>query len=172
MMDVSDSSEAHGAPSEARGEATEEAQIREEARRLHGLFADHPAGLVQYLSGQIATVKTYAQILVGLCGLTVTVTGFSGAHMIRSGSLSASLMVAGIAMVLGGLMMCLQTITGLRWVSQELRDDLVETAVVVIRRRNRKQRRLSIAAVFVALGLVCYLAAVSVAALVSGNLIG
>lgn len=148
-----------------------EPKIREEARRLHQLFANDPAHFIQYLSNQIATVKTYAQILVGLCGLTVTVTGFSGAHMIRSGSLSAGLMVAGIALVLGGLMMCLQTITGLRWVSQELRDDLIETAVVVIRRRNRKQRLLSIAAVFVAGGLVCYLAAVSVAALVSGNLI-
>lgn len=149
-----------------------EDQIREEARRLHQLFQGQPAQLVQYLSHQIATVKTYAQILVGLCGLTVTVTGFSGAHMIRAGSLSASLMVGGIALVLAGLMMCLQTITGLRWVSQELRDDLVETAVIVIHRRNRKQRRLSLAAVFVAGGLVCYLAAVSVAALVVGNLAG
>src|SRR6187549_3269843 len=105
-------------PNDEPLEPTGEAQIREEARRLHQLFAQEPAHLVQYLSGQIATVKTYAQILVGLCGLTVTVTGFSGAHMIRSGSLSASLMVAGIALVLGGLMMCLQTITGLRWVSQ------------------------------------------------------
>ncbi len=147
----------------------DETQIRDEARRLHQLFADSPAQLVQYLSNQIATVKTYAQILVGLCGLTVTVTGFSGAHMIRSGSTSAGLMVAGIALVLIGLLLCLQTITGLRWVSQELRDDLIETAVVVIHRRNRKQRTLTIAAVFVAGGLFCYLGAVSVAALVTGN---
>lgn len=148
----------------------DDAQIREEARRLHQLFATQPAQLVQYLSHQIATVKTYAQILVGLCGLTVTVTGFSGAHMIRAGSLSAGLMVGGIALVVLGLMLCLRTITGLRWVSQELRDDLVETAVVVIHRRNRKQRSLAVAAIFVTAGLVCYLAAVSVAALVTGNL--
>ena len=143
--------------------------VREEARRLHALFAAQPAQLVQFLSGQIATVKTYAQILVGLCGLTVTVTGFSGAHMIRSGSISAGLMVAGIALVMIGLVVCIRTITALRWVSQELQDDLIETAVVVIERRNRQQHLLSIAAVFVAAGLGCYLAAVSVAALVSGN---
>ncbi len=143
--------------------------VREEARRLHALFAEQPAQLVQFLSGQIATVKTYAQILVGLCGLTVTVTGFSGAHMIRSGSISAGLMVAGIALVMIGLVVCIRTITALRWVSQELQDDLIETAVVVIERRNRQQHLLSLAAVFVAGGLGCYLAAVSVAALVSGN---
>ena len=143
--------------------------VREEARRLHALFAPQPTQLVQFLSGQIATVKTYAQILVGLCGLTVTVTGFSGAHMIRSGSVAAGLMVAGIALVMIGLVVCIRTITALRWVSQELQDDLIETAVVVIGRRNRQQHLLSIAAVFVAAGLGCYLAAVSVAALVSGN---
>jgi hypothetical protein len=42
---------------------------------------------------QVATVKTYAQVLIGLCGLTITVTGFSGAHMIRSGSIPATISI-------------------------------------------------------------------------------
>jgi hypothetical protein len=149
----------------------DEAQVREEAKQLHQLFAHQPSQLVQYLSGQIATVKTYAQLLVGLCGLTVTVTGFSGAHMIRSGSISSGLMVMGIALIMVGLLLCLRTITGLRWVSQDLREDLVEMAVVVIKRRNHKQQLVSTAAVFVACGLFAYLAAVCVAALVAGNVI-
>lgn len=144
--------------------------VQDEARNLNRLFADQPIQLVQYLGHQIATVKTYAQVLIGLCGLTVTVTGFSGAHMIRAGSLAASLMVGGIGLVLIGLITCIRTITRLRWVSQDLRDDLAETAVIVIQRRNRQQRAVSIAAIFVAGGLLCYLAAVMVAALVTGNL--
>jgi hypothetical protein len=144
--------------------------VREEARRIHQLFADQPSQLIVYLAGQIATVKTYAQILVGLCGLAITVTGFSGAHMIRSGSLASTLMICGISLVIIGLIVCLRTITALRWVSQELRDDLVETAAVVIERRNRQQHAVTTAAMFVAGGIVCYLGAVSVAAIVSGNL--
>ncbi len=147
-----------------------EADIREEARRMRTLFAGQDAQLVLYLASQLTTLKTYAQVLVGLCGLTVTVTGFSGAHMIRAGSLSAALMVTGIALVLVGLLLCLGTLTVLRWVSQELRDDLTETAVIIIRRRNRQQRRISIAALFVAAGLGAYLAAVSTAALAGANL--
>ena len=143
---------------------------REEAERLHRLFDANPRELVHYLATQIATVKTYAQVLVGLCGLTVTVTGFSGAHMIRAGSLSASFMVGGITLVLVGLLLCLRTITRLRWVSQELRDDYIEMAVVIITRRNRQQRILSIAAWFVSGGLASYLAAVVVAAIVSGQM--
>jgi len=144
--------------------------VHEEAKRLNQLFADQPIQLVQYLSHQIATVKTYAQVLIGLCGLTITVTGFSGAHMIRSGSAAATLMVAGIGLVVIGLVTCIRTITRLHWVSQDLGEDLAATTVVVLQRRDRQQRAVSIAAVFVAGGLGCYLAAVTVAALVTGNL--
>ena len=143
--------------------------VNDEVRHLLRLFKDQPVALVQYLGHQIATVKTYAQVLIGLSGLTVTVTGFSGAHMIRSGSLSASLMVGGIALVMVGLVICIRTITRLHWVSQDLRDDLEETLGIVLQRRNRHQRALSVAAVFVAGGLACYLASVTVAALVAGN---
>jgi len=144
----------------------------DEAARLHRLFEGQPVQLVIYLASQLATVKTYAQVLIGLCGLTVTVTGFSGAHMIRSGSLAATFMVGGIALVLVGLLLCLRTVTRLRWVSQDLQDDLVHTARVIIQRRNAQQRVLTIAAFFVAAGLASYLVAVIVAALVSGNLDG
>jgi H+/gluconate symporter-like permease len=63
----------------------------------------------------------------------------------------------------------IRTITRLHWVSQDLRDDLAETLIIVLGRRNRQQRALVVAAVFVAAGLACYLAAVTVAALVAGN---
>lgn len=139
--------------------------VHEEARRLRALYANRDTELVGLLSSQIATVKTYAQVLVGLCGLTITVTGFSGAHMIRAGSASALLMAIGIALVLVGLTSCIRTITQLRWVTQDLRDDLAETAAIVLARRNRQQRRVSLAAVFVISGLACYLAAVVVASL-------
>ena len=147
--------------------------VADEARRICALYAGRGAELVSLLSHQIATVKTYAQVLVGLCGLTVTVTGFSGAHMIRAGSLSAGLMVAGIALVLIGLVACIRTITRLRWVTQDLRDDLLDTTIRVLERRNHQQRLLARGAVFVVAGLTCYLAAVVVAALASGaNLSG
>jgi hypothetical protein len=148
-------------------------EAAEEARRLHAVFADHPSDLLAHLARQIARVKTYAQVLVGLCGLTLSVTGVAGARMIRAGSLAAMLMVCGIVLVLIGLVLCIRTITTMRWVTQDLRDDLVETARVVIERRDRQQRRLTTAARFVGGGIVLYLAAVVVTATVpSSNFIG
>lgn len=135
-----------------------------EARRLVALLGEQPFQLLTFLSNQLAVVKTQAQMLMGLCGLTVTVTGFSGSHMVQAGAFSSSLMVVGIALTLVAAIQCLRTLTETRWVSQELADALSETAQVIIERRDRLQHRLTIAGRFVGLGLTAYLGAVAAAA--------
>lgn len=140
----------------------------EEATRVAALFERRPSDLVVFLSGQLAVLKSQATTLVGLCGLTVTVTGFSGAHMIRAGSVATIAMVVGICLIVAGLAICLRTMTRLRWVTQDLSDDLTETARVVIERRNTEQRNLNVATTFVGAGLVAYLVAVVLAAWLVG----
>lgn len=137
---------------------------RQEAQRLTKLLAGQPFQLLSFLSGQLAVIKTQAQMLMGLCGLTVTVTGFSGSHMVQAGAISSALMIAGIALTLIAAIECLRTLTETRWVSQELNDSLEETAFVVIERRDRLQHRLSVAGRFVGLGLTAYLGAIAAAA--------
>jgi len=138
--------------------------VREEAERVVKLFGEQPASMVGFLSGQLGVLKTQAQTLTGLCGLTITVTGFSGHQMVRAGPLSAGAMVLGILLILVAIVITLRTLTRLRWVSQDLGDDLVKTAETVIERRNRQQARLSVAGGFVAAGLGCYLLSVVFAA--------
>lgn len=140
-----------------------------EARRLVALLGAQPFQLLTFLSNQLAVVKTQAQMLMGLCGLTVTVTGFSGSHMVQAGPLSSVLMVVGIALTLVAAILCLRTLTETRWVSQELADLLEETTQVIIERRDRLQHRLTVAGRFVGLGLGAYLGAVAAAALSTLN---
>lgn len=140
----------------------------EEAQRVVALFEKRPSDLVTFLSGQLAVLKSQASMLVGLCGLAVTVTGFSGAHMIRAGSVATLSMVVGIALIVVGLLVCLRTLTRLRWVTQDLTDDLVVTATTVITRRNTEQRNLLVSTTFIAGGLVAYLVAVVLAAWLVG----
>lgn len=136
----------------------------EEARRLVGHLGTQPFQLLTYLSGQLSVLKSQAQMLLGLCGLAVTVTGFSGAHMIRAGSASAVTMVVGIGFVLAAATLCISTMGHIRWVTQDLSDDLTETARAVLERRDRQQARLQIASYLVAVGLAAYLSAVAIAA--------
>lgn len=138
---------------------------QEEARRLNSLFDGRPAELLALLGNQLSVLKQHAQMLMGLCGLVITVTGFSGAHMVRSGSTAAALMVLGIGSVLVAALLCLRALTQVRWVTKSLSDNMLHTVMVVLERRDRQHALLSWAAIFVGLGLAAYLAAVAVAAL-------
>ncbi|MFO0727727.1 MAG: hypothetical protein U1E65_28365 [Myxococcota bacterium] len=138
-----------------------------EAKRLAELCADDPLELLRLLSSQLATVKTQAQVMISLTSVIITVTGFSGAHIVASGPGPAGLMLTGIGLILVAAVECLRTLTETRWVTQELGDSLVGTAETVILRRNRLQRRLTVAGRFVGGGLLAYLSAVAVAAVVA-----
>lgn len=138
---------------------------REEAARLVQVFAGSPRELVAFLSNQLSVLKSQAQILMGLAGLIITVTGFSGHNMVRAGWLSAGAMIGGIAIVLVAIIVTMRALAQVRWVSQDLSDDLAKTATAVITRRNRQQRALSLASACVAVGLALYLLSVVMAAL-------
>ncbi len=135
---------------------------QQEAQRLVRAFAEPE--LLRFLADQLGVLKNQAQLLMGLCGLAITVTGFSGAHMIQAGPVSAGAMVVGIALILVGAVAVLRVLLGVRWVSQDLDDEPALTATRVIAHRDRQQARLGFAGVFVALGLAAYLLSVALAA--------
>jgi hypothetical protein len=135
-----------------------------EAQRLARALSEPE--LLGFLAAQLGVVKNQAQLLMGLCGLAITVTGFSGTHMIKAGPLSAGSMVVGIALILIGAVAVLRVLLRVRWVSQDLADEPATTAARVIVHRDRQQHRLGVAGVFVALGLAAYLLSVALAAVV------
>ena len=135
------------------------------ANTTAGVYPDDVNESRTLLANQLGMVKHQAQLLLGLCGLTITVTGFSGAHMIRAGSASAMTMVAGIALIQIAVVLCIRTLTKISWISQSLGESMTRTAEVAATHRNDQQQRLVVAGVFVGLGLATYLAAVIIAAL-------
>jgi hypothetical protein len=141
----------------------------DEARRLAALFAGNPAGLLGILTAQLSVLKTQAQIFMGLATITITVTGFSGHNMVRGGIASTTAMLLGVGLVLAGIVLTLRALRQLRWVTQDLADDLAVTALAAIRRRDREQRTLGGAGALIASGVGAYLVAVVLAALANGR---
>lgn len=144
----------------------------DESKRLVALFAGRSDALIGLLSTQLGVLKTQSQMLLGLSGLVVTVTGFSGHNMVRGGVWSTTAMLFGIALVLAGVVTTLRVSARLRWVSQDLEDDLIATALTVIRRRDAQSRALALAGAFVGAGLCAYLLSVVLAALAIGARMG
>jgi len=145
-------------------EAPPSQEVQNTARRIVALFEGQPASLLTYLVGQVSTLRSQAQSMMGLCGLIITVTGFSGPRMVQAASFSAYAMVAGIALCFVGAVLSLRVMIRIRWVSRDLHDDLTVTVVRVIHQRDILQRRMTVAGGFVAGGLAAYLVAVAAAA--------
>lgn len=74
--------------------------------------------LCLFLSGQLAILKTEAQVILGLCGLALTVTGFSGGNVIRSGSLASNFLVAGIVFIMISGTLAIFTLSHVKWITQ------------------------------------------------------
>ena len=144
--------------------ALPERPVEETARQLVAVFADQPTKLLDFLVSQVSAVRQQAQSMLGLCGLIITVTGFSGPRMIEASALSAWAMVTGIALTLVGAIVSLRVMVQIRWVSDQLDDDLVATAVRILHRRDVQHGRITIAGIFVAAGLAAYLLSVAVTA--------
>ncbi len=134
------------------------------AERLVSVFEGQRAQLLTFLVNQMAAVRSQAQAMMGLCGLIITVTGFSGPRMIVAATFSAYAMVAGILLTLVGAVLSLRVMADIRWVTSVLSDDLVDTTQRILRMRDAQHNRVLVASLFVALGLAAYLVAVAVAA--------
>ena len=61
----------------------------EEADHLLGLYDSDAGRIMDVLHGQLTNLAGRAQTLLQLAGLTITVTGFSGASIARSGRVAA-----------------------------------------------------------------------------------
>ena len=97
------------------------------------------------------------QVILTLCGLVITVTGFSGGNVIKAGSTSSGFLVAGIICILLSLPLAVFTIGQIRWVTQDLDEDAKRFIKAVIQRRNVHRFRLMMAIVLLVVGLACYM---------------
>lgn len=140
----------------------------DEVKHLVRLYEGNAPQLMTLLSSQLQVVKTQGQMLLGLCGITITVTGFSGHNMVRAGTFSTVCMVLGISIILVAIVLTLRALARILWVSAELDEDIEKTVRTVIERRDRQQRALQVAASAITVGFALYSMAV-IAAAFSGS---
>lgn len=143
--------------------------VAAEIEKLSLLYDNDPRGLMALLSGQLSVLKSQAQMLMGLSGLCITVTGFSGHNMVKSGPIGAISMSLGIGLILVGVLFALRTMTATRWVSEDLDADLGVFLERVIPRRNTQQSQMRFAFIFVGVGFAFYVLSVIYSAFALGQ---
>jgi hypothetical protein len=138
----------------------------DETRHLLGLYGGDAAKIMWATESHLTILAARAQTLLSLAGITVT--GFSGANIARTGRLAAGLLVSGLAVVLLSAAVAMVGILRVRWVTSLPPCTLEGTIANALEIRDDKTARFSVALRLLAVGLLLYGA--SVALLLVGNL--
>jgi len=147
----------------------ESAKYSLEVVMLEEIYDGKKDQLINMLAGQLSIIKQQAQVYLGLCGLALTVTGFSGGNVIRSGSLASGFLVAGIVFIYIAAVISIFAVGNIKWITQIMVRDTRLWIHNTIERRDLFQRYLFVSATALGIGLVCYLSAVSIAAVRQGD---
>lgn len=140
----------------------------EEAEHLMTLYRGDGPAIMAMLSGQLSMLAARSQTLLSLAGITITVTGFSGASIARSGRLAALLLCSGLVLVMVSASFAIAGILHVEWITNTKPIPLVDAVRLGLHRRDAKTRRYRWSIGFLVIGLSLYVA--SVVFLLLGNL--
>lgn len=136
----------------------------EEASRILSLYHE-PREIVALLERQFGVLTSRAQVLLGLCGIVITTTGFSGRSIASTGLLAQWLVVSGIFFVLFAAAAIVWGILQLNWITCyggfDSKDDPVGALVRMLVYRDRKTRAYRMGLILLLVGLALYVTAIA-----------
>jgi hypothetical protein len=139
----------------------------QEVEHLMGLYAGDAVAILSRLDGQLSILANRAQTLLSLAGITITVTGFSGASIAHSGRLAAWLLVLGLVFVLVAAAFTMMGILRVRWTTQMAPCGLENAIRFAIDRRDEKTRVYSRSLGLLVVGLSLYVSSIGLLLLAS-----
>ncbi len=134
----------------------------EEADRLVELVGAGSWDVIHgILERQFAVLHNRAQVLIGLCGIVITTTGFSGRLIAGTSPHAQGLIIAGVAIVLLSATLIVWGVQHIRWLTQQPGDDLRGWLFASLAYRDRKTTIYRVAIAFLLVGLSFYVIAIA-----------
>jgi hypothetical protein len=125
------------------------------------LVGNEPHAALQVLERQLSVVVLRTQVLLSLCGIVITVTGFSGRAIATTSEFARLCISIGICVVLGAATTAIGGVLRIRWLTQVITDEPLESLVRAIEVREAKSRYLEVALVLFVAGFALYCAAIA-----------
>lgn len=132
-----------------------------EVQRILKLAEGNAARAFELVDKQLAVLVLRTQVMLSLSGIVITVTGFSGREIARTSEAARVLISSGILVVLLSAAVAIGGVLRLRWLTQELTDDVEATLTNMLKVRDTKSRFLTAALVLFVLGFACYCVAIA-----------
>ena len=128
----------------------------DEVKRILGLVKGDPRAAYEMVQSQLSVLVLRTQVMLSLSGIVITVTGFSGRTIAQTSEVARGLVAAGILVVLAAAATAIGGVLRLRWLTQELTDDVEATLTRMLEIRDTKSRYLGFALLLFVVGFACY----------------
>ena len=128
----------------------------EELAYLREIYGKNDDKILNWITGAYDILQTRSSLLLSLVAVVLTITGFSGPTIAASGTFSKICIGYGLCFVLVSSVLTLAGPLQLRWATQWRGDNVDESLVNLIRRRNARTLKYHIAFAFLAVGLTGY----------------
>jgi len=126
------------------------------------LFGAEPKTLHDILERQFTVLMTRAQVLMGLCGVVVTTTGFSGRIIAGTNALAQWLIIGGIALTLASAAIVVFGVLPLRWLTRQPGATLEQWLVSALIYRDKKLAHYRVGVTLLLIGLTLYVGAIAI----------
>jgi H+/Cl- antiporter ClcA len=133
---------------------------KEELEFLKEIHGGDVAKVFGYLRESFALLQTRSQMLLGLATICLTITGFSGPRMAASNPYSRWFIGTGLLFVLSSVVCIVSGPLRLRWMTAWRAEDMDQTLISHLQRRDFKTRLYKAATACLLTGLSCYLGSV------------
>ena len=134
----------------------------QEVDRILTVYGNDLAGIMTMLERQFVVLHNRAQVLLTLCGIVISTTGFSGRIIAGTNALAQWLIVAGVALVLLSAAIVVWGVLHLRWLTMQTGDDTRNWLLTSLNYRDKKTQSYRIGVVVMLIGLTLYAGAISV----------
>jgi hypothetical protein len=133
-----------------------------EVRRILQIYEPQGAAAVaSLLERQFTVLHNRGQVLLGLCGIVITTTGFSGRIIAGTNVVAQWLIISGVTSVLVAACVVVWGVMRLRWITQQIGDTTEQWLRAGLLHRDLKTRRYRTAIIFLIVGLTLYVAAIA-----------
>lgn len=114
------------------------------------------------LERQFTVLHNRAQVLLTLCGIVISTTGFSGRLVAGTNQMAQALIIVGVGMILLAAVVCSWGVLHLRWLTMQTGQDVREWLESSLRYRNVKTTSYRVAVIIMLVGLTSYCAAMAI----------
>lgn len=118
--------------------------------------------MMAMLERQFTVLHNRAQVLIGLCGIIISTTGFSGRLIAGTNQAAQWLVIGGVALVLLAAAVVCWGVLHLRWLTMQAGRDTPEWLSTTLRYRDTKTHSYRVGLMLMLAGLALYASAIAI----------